>query len=106
MGLLFLGWSSQCLQDWGPFFSLAVPSMLMVCIEWWAYEIGSFVMGTWTGTSLGTVGSSEAPSPGGQYSSLGQPGPVAFLSPPQGRELPEGRPGPFLSGSQHHPAKA
>ncbi|XP_040484272.1 multidrug and toxin extrusion protein 2 [Ursus maritimus] len=39
------GWSSQCLQDWGPFFSLAVPSMLMVCIEWWAYEIGSFVMG-------------------------------------------------------------
>ncbi|XP_059235557.1 multidrug and toxin extrusion protein 2-like isoform X9 [Mustela nigripes] len=39
------GWSSQCLQDWGPFFSLAIPSMLMVCIEWWAYEIGSFLMG-------------------------------------------------------------
>uniref|UniRef100_A0A8C7B9F1 Multidrug and toxin extrusion protein n=1 Tax=Neovison vison TaxID=452646 RepID=A0A8C7B9F1_NEOVI len=39
------GWSSQCLQDWGRFFSLAVPSMLMVCIEWWAYEIGSFLMG-------------------------------------------------------------
>uniref|UniRef100_A0A2K5SIX3 Multidrug and toxin extrusion protein n=1 Tax=Cebus imitator TaxID=2715852 RepID=A0A2K5SIX3_CEBIM len=39
------GWSSQCLQDWGPFFSLAVPSMLMVCIEWWAYEVGSFLMG-------------------------------------------------------------
>uniref|UniRef100_A0A452TJH0 Multidrug and toxin extrusion protein n=1 Tax=Ursus maritimus TaxID=29073 RepID=A0A452TJH0_URSMA len=55
LGLLFLGWSSQCLQDWGPFFSLAVPSMLMVCIEWWAYEIGSFVMGTWTGTAPGTA---------------------------------------------------
>nr|KAF6398841.1 solute carrier family 47 member 2 [Molossus molossus] len=39
------GWSVQCLQDWGPFFSLAVPSMLMLCIEWWAYEIGSFLMG-------------------------------------------------------------
>ncbi|KAM9045721.1 multidrug and toxin extrusion protein 2-like isoform 11-T11 [Megaptera novaeangliae] len=39
------GWSSQCLQDWGPFFRLAVPSMLMTCIEWWAYEIGSFLMG-------------------------------------------------------------
>nr|XP_012327494.1 multidrug and toxin extrusion protein 2 isoform X2 [Aotus nancymaae] len=39
------GWSSQCLQDWGPFFSLAVPSMLMICIEWWAYEVGSFLMG-------------------------------------------------------------
>ncbi|XP_022347192.1 multidrug and toxin extrusion protein 2 isoform X1 [Enhydra lutris kenyoni] len=39
------GWSSQCLQDWGPFFSLAIPSMFMVCVEWWAYEIGSFLMG-------------------------------------------------------------
>ncbi|ELW62588.1 Multidrug and toxin extrusion protein 2 [Tupaia chinensis] len=39
------GWSSQCLQDWGPFFALAVPSMLMMCVEWWAYEIGSFLMG-------------------------------------------------------------
>ncbi|XP_007080849.2 multidrug and toxin extrusion protein 2 [Panthera tigris] len=39
------GWSGQCLQDWGPFFSLAIPSMLMVCMEWWAYEIGSFLMG-------------------------------------------------------------
>lgn len=44
-GLLLLGWSCQCLQDWGPFFSLAVPSMLMLCIEWWAYEIGSFLSG-------------------------------------------------------------
>ncbi|XP_058139366.1 multidrug and toxin extrusion protein 2 isoform X2 [Dasypus novemcinctus] len=39
------GWSSQCLQDWGAFFSLAIPSMLMMCVEWWAYEIGSFLMG-------------------------------------------------------------
>ncbi|XP_045680573.1 multidrug and toxin extrusion protein 2 isoform X2 [Phyllostomus hastatus] len=39
------GWSIQCLQDWGPFFRLAVPSMLMLCIEWWAYEIWSFLMG-------------------------------------------------------------
>ncbi|XP_036767525.1 multidrug and toxin extrusion protein 2 isoform X2 [Manis pentadactyla] len=39
------GWSSQCLQDWGPFFSLAIPSMLMICIEWWAYEVGSFLIG-------------------------------------------------------------
>ncbi|XP_043759922.1 multidrug and toxin extrusion protein 2 isoform X2 [Cervus elaphus] len=39
------GWSWECLQDWGPFFRLAVPSMLMLCIEWWAYEIGSFLVG-------------------------------------------------------------
>ncbi|XP_006779369.1 PREDICTED: multidrug and toxin extrusion protein 2 [Myotis davidii] len=36
---------ARCLQDWGPFFSLALPSMLMICMEWWAYEIGSFLMG-------------------------------------------------------------
>ncbi|XP_004446552.2 multidrug and toxin extrusion protein 1 isoform X1 [Dasypus novemcinctus] len=39
------GWSLECLQDWGAFFSLAIPSMLMLCIEWWAYEIGSFLSG-------------------------------------------------------------
>ncbi|KAM5214655.1 multidrug and toxin extrusion protein 2-like isoform 2-T2 [Hipposideros larvatus] len=40
-----MGWSSQCLQDWGSFFQLAIPSMLMICIEWWAYEIWSFLTG-------------------------------------------------------------
>uniref|UniRef100_A0A8D0GUF7 Multidrug and toxin extrusion protein n=1 Tax=Sphenodon punctatus TaxID=8508 RepID=A0A8D0GUF7_SPHPU len=39
------GWSSECLQEWDTFTSLAVPSMLMICIEWWAYEIGSFLIG-------------------------------------------------------------
>ena len=56
--LLLLGWSWECLQDWGPFFRLAIPSMLMLCIEWWAYEIGSFLVGTWGGGMWG------APSPG------------------------------------------
>ncbi|ELK15734.1 Multidrug and toxin extrusion protein 1 [Pteropus alecto] len=40
-----LWWSLECLQDWGSFFHLAIPSMLMLCIEWWAYEIGSFLSG-------------------------------------------------------------
>ncbi|XP_001372766.3 LOW QUALITY PROTEIN: multidrug and toxin extrusion protein 2 [Monodelphis domestica] len=39
------GWSLQCLQDWQAFLSLAIPGMLMICIEWWAYEIGSFLIG-------------------------------------------------------------
>ncbi|XP_019400861.1 PREDICTED: multidrug and toxin extrusion protein 1-like, partial [Crocodylus porosus] len=39
------GWSSECLQEWDTFTSLAVPSMLMLCIEWWTYEIGSFLVG-------------------------------------------------------------
>ncbi|MXQ93284.1 hypothetical protein E5288_WYG003575 [Bos mutus] len=47
------GWSWECLQDWGPFFRLAVPSMLMLCIEWWAYEIGSFLSGVLGMVELG-----------------------------------------------------
>ncbi|XP_023795089.1 multidrug and toxin extrusion protein 1-like isoform X2 [Cyanistes caeruleus] len=39
------GWSSECLLDWDSFTSLAIPSMLMMCIEWWTYEIGSFLIG-------------------------------------------------------------
>uniref|UniRef100_A0A8C2LGA4 Multidrug and toxin extrusion protein n=1 Tax=Cricetulus griseus TaxID=10029 RepID=A0A8C2LGA4_CRIGR len=39
------GWSWECLYDWASFLRLAVPSMLMLCIEWWAYEIGSFLSG-------------------------------------------------------------
>ncbi|XP_056412879.1 multidrug and toxin extrusion protein 1-like isoform X2 [Hyla sarda] len=39
------GWSIECLRDWNSFVVLAVPSMLMVCIEWWTYEIGSFLVG-------------------------------------------------------------
>lgn len=39
------GWSWECLQDWASFLQLAIPSMLMLCIEWWAYEVGSFLSG-------------------------------------------------------------
>ncbi|XP_027717470.1 multidrug and toxin extrusion protein 2 isoform X2 [Vombatus ursinus] len=39
------GWSLQCLQGWEAFLSLAIPGMLMICIEWWAYEIGSLLIG-------------------------------------------------------------
>ncbi|XP_025035051.2 multidrug and toxin extrusion protein 1-like [Pelodiscus sinensis] len=39
------GWSRDCLQEWDTFMALAVPSMLMICIEWWTYEIGSFLIG-------------------------------------------------------------
>ncbi|XP_077449208.1 multidrug and toxin extrusion protein 1 [Stigmatopora argus] len=39
------GWSSECLQDWGSFIKLAVPSTFMVCFEWWIWEIGGFLAG-------------------------------------------------------------
>ncbi|XP_032803354.1 multidrug and toxin extrusion protein 1 [Petromyzon marinus] len=39
------GWSWDCLQNWGVFMRLALPSLVMVCMEWWAYEVGIFLTG-------------------------------------------------------------
>nr|XP_020862698.1 multidrug and toxin extrusion protein 1 isoform X2 [Phascolarctos cinereus] len=47
------GWSLECLNEWDSFLHLAIPSMLMLCIEWWAYEIGSFLSGTISMVELG-----------------------------------------------------
>ncbi|XP_067823994.1 multidrug and toxin extrusion protein 1-like [Heptranchias perlo] len=47
------GWTTDCLQEWGPFLQLAVPSMLMFCIELWAYEMGSFLAGLISQVELG-----------------------------------------------------
>ncbi|XP_078536016.1 multidrug and toxin extrusion protein 2-like isoform X4 [Lissotriton helveticus] len=47
------GWTTDCLQEWGPFIQLAIPSMLMVCIEWWTFEIGGFLAGLISITELG-----------------------------------------------------
>ena len=42
----YTGWSKQCLLDWSSYIHLAVPGMIMLCVEWWTYEIGSFLAGT------------------------------------------------------------
>ncbi|NXM27823.1 S47A2 protein, partial [Oxyruncus cristatus] len=47
------GWSRDCLLDWGSFIWLAVPSMIMMCIEWWTFEIGSFLAGLLSVVELG-----------------------------------------------------
>ncbi|GAB5580575.1 multidrug and toxin extrusion protein 2-like isoform X6 [Prionailurus iriomotensis] len=39
------GWTWDCFQEWGSYIQLAVPSMFMVCIEWWTFEIGTFLAG-------------------------------------------------------------
>uniref|UniRef100_UPI0037E785E8 multidrug and toxin extrusion protein 1 n=1 Tax=Semicossyphus pulcher TaxID=241346 RepID=UPI0037E785E8 len=39
------GWSTDCLQEWGSYMKLAVPSAFMVCFEWWIWEIGGFLAG-------------------------------------------------------------
>ncbi|XP_053729294.1 multidrug and toxin extrusion protein 1-like isoform X4 [Synchiropus splendidus] len=47
------GWSRECLEDWGQFMHLAIPSLLMVCVEWWTYEIGGFLAGIISEVELG-----------------------------------------------------
>uniref|UniRef100_A0A8C2YYV3 Multidrug and toxin extrusion protein n=1 Tax=Cyclopterus lumpus TaxID=8103 RepID=A0A8C2YYV3_CYCLU len=47
------GWSLECLQEWGPFVQLAIPSMLMLCLEWWLFEIGGFLAGVISEVELG-----------------------------------------------------
>uniref|UniRef100_A0A3Q1C065 Multidrug and toxin extrusion protein n=1 Tax=Amphiprion ocellaris TaxID=80972 RepID=A0A3Q1C065_AMPOC len=47
------GWSMDCLQEWGPFVKLAIPSMLMLCAEWWLFEIGGFLAGVISEAELG-----------------------------------------------------
>uniref|UniRef100_A0A8C7KAT8 Multidrug and toxin extrusion protein n=1 Tax=Oncorhynchus kisutch TaxID=8019 RepID=A0A8C7KAT8_ONCKI len=46
------GWSWECLEDWDTYVHLAIPSMIMLCVEWWTYEIGGFLAGTF-GVELG-----------------------------------------------------
>uniref|UniRef100_A0A8C2XGA7 Multidrug and toxin extrusion protein n=1 Tax=Cyclopterus lumpus TaxID=8103 RepID=A0A8C2XGA7_CYCLU len=47
------GWSKECLQDWGSYINLAIPSMIMMCVEWWTYEIGGFLAGLISEVELG-----------------------------------------------------
>ncbi|KAF0038374.1 hypothetical protein F2P81_008858 [Scophthalmus maximus] len=39
------GWSTDCLQEWGSYMKLAIPSAFMVCFEWWIWEVGSLLAG-------------------------------------------------------------
>ncbi|CAN9501350.1 unnamed protein product [Ophioblennius macclurei] len=48
----WFGWSLECLQEWGPFLQLAIPSMLMFCLEWWLYEIAGVLAGIISETEL------------------------------------------------------
>uniref|UniRef100_A0A8D3CJJ1 Multidrug and toxin extrusion protein n=1 Tax=Scophthalmus maximus TaxID=52904 RepID=A0A8D3CJJ1_SCOMX len=47
------GWSRDCLQEWDSFLRLAIPSMLMHCLEWWLYEIAGFLAGIISEVELG-----------------------------------------------------
>uniref|UniRef100_A0A3Q0RIY0 Multidrug and toxin extrusion protein n=1 Tax=Amphilophus citrinellus TaxID=61819 RepID=A0A3Q0RIY0_AMPCI len=47
------GWSRECLRDWGSYVRLAIPGMVMLCVEWWTYEIGGFLAGLISEVELG-----------------------------------------------------
>nr|XP_055052619.1 multidrug and toxin extrusion protein 1 [Misgurnus anguillicaudatus] len=47
------GWSMDCLLEWKSFIHLAIPSMLMLCAEWWIYEIGGLLAGLISEVELG-----------------------------------------------------
>lgn len=32
------GWNAQCLKGWWPYLKIAVPSLAMICVEWWCFE--------------------------------------------------------------------
>ncbi|XP_070536669.1 multidrug and toxin extrusion protein 1-like isoform X2 [Ptychodera flava] len=51
------GWSTACLQDWDTLFKLAVAGILVMALEWWAWEIGTFFMGTIGEVELAAQGS-------------------------------------------------
>jgi len=46
------GWTWACLMEWWPFLRLGLPGMLMICLEWWAFEIGTVITGVLGRTEL------------------------------------------------------
>ncbi|XP_034044601.1 multidrug and toxin extrusion protein 1-like [Thalassophryne amazonica] len=47
------GWSLDCLQEWGLFIKMAIPSMLMSCLGWWMFEVGGFLASLISESELG-----------------------------------------------------
>ncbi|XP_078367530.1 multidrug and toxin extrusion protein 2-like [Oculina patagonica] len=50
------GWTTESLLDWGQFIKLAVSGMVMTIIDWWSFELGAFLAGTFGEVQLGTYG--------------------------------------------------
>ena len=42
-----MGWVElESLNEWGQFLKLALPGMIMLCLEWWSAEVTTFIAGT------------------------------------------------------------
>ncbi|KAI7851718.1 mate-domain-containing protein [Circinella umbellata] len=46
------GWSREAFKDWWPFLRLALPGVLMVCSEWWAFELAALAASYLSTTDL------------------------------------------------------
>ena len=46
------GWSFQSLEEWVLFLKLAIPGLLMLVLEWSAYEVLNFIAGALSETEL------------------------------------------------------
>ncbi len=46
------GWTWESLGEWGLFTKLGVPGLFMICFEWWAVEVVTFVAGSIGETEL------------------------------------------------------
>ena len=33
------GWSRECFHEWGVYIRVALPSMVMICLDWWTFEV-------------------------------------------------------------------
>lgn len=42
------GFSLEALKGWGTFFKLGIPGLVMLCAEWWAFEVLAAIAG-WLG---------------------------------------------------------
>ena len=41
----WFGWSRDCLNGWWEFVRYGVPGLVMICFEWWSFEIGYLITG-------------------------------------------------------------
>jgi len=39
------GWSWECLDDWGPYSRITLPSIVMIFIYWFYQEVGTVLAG-------------------------------------------------------------
>ena len=44
--VVYIGWSWECLEDWGQYFKLGLPGVAIICIEWISFEVSAFILGT------------------------------------------------------------